>query len=186
MYMVKSAILTLALAISGCSSLLNEPGKTEVGIDGLSCTGYVVSAVPGLIEATNPALVEHARLPKDKGGVCSAKVFSVIAPVTLYRIFDASNPKSKFGGWWSLKPPSGTKEDYRSANAICREWSALDRVVSCEIRPGTQVVIGTTQSAQCEDGSKYPQTSVNQVFVPNDGRVGIIHIGACSDEAPWP
>jgi len=117
--------------------------------------------------------------------VCSAKVFSVIAPVVLYRVFDSSKPYTKFGGWWSLNRPAGSKEEYRAANAICQEWSPLDKLVSCEIRPGSQIVIGTTQSTICNDGSVYPKTAENQVFVANDARSGFVHVGACSEEMIW-
>jgi hypothetical protein len=165
---------------------IDNSSTGENGIDGEACTGSVAPTVPGLLETTNLSLLTRARSQKGKGGVCSAKVYAVVAPVVLYRVFDASKPYSKFGSWWSLKPPIGSRADYRTANAICKAWSALDRVISCEVRPGTQVVIGTTQSAQCSDGSIYPQTAVNQVFVPNDGQAGIVHVGACSEENSWP
>jgi hypothetical protein len=187
MVLIRIAALTVVLALSGCANLPGDPGAGERGIDGQACTGSVDTAVSGLLETANPLLLTKTRLQQGKGGVCAARVFAVVAPVTLFRVFDASNPHSKFGSWWSLRRPSGTKDDYRAANAICKEWSSLDRVVACEIRPGTQVVIGTTQSAQCSDGSTYPQTAVNQVFVPNDGRAGIVHVGACGEEeAIWP
>lgn len=169
------------LLFSGCAIL-----NTNKGIDGIACVGSVSTAINGLVVSNNPVLLKKAQMETDKGGVCSAKVFMVTAPVTLYRVFDASKPYTKNGSWWSLHPPADSKENYRAANAICSEWSPLDRVVSCEIRSGTQVVLGTTQSAQCADGKSYPKTAEIQVFVPNDGRAGIIHVGACGEEKAWP
>jgi hypothetical protein len=64
--------------------------------------------------------------------------------------------------------------------------AGLDRLVKCEIRPGTQIVIGTTQSATCQDGSTYPKTAENQVYVANNGKDGINHVGSCSEEGAWP
>jgi hypothetical protein len=181
-----TSIVVLALSASGCAYLPNNISRSEEGIDGVACMGNVVNAVPGLVEAGNSPLQAKAQLPTGKGGVCSAKVFSVTAPVVLYRVFDASNPRSKFGSWWSLKRPGGSRDDYRAANAICKQWSNLNRLISCEVRPGTQIVAGTTQSAECNDGSTYAKTAENQVFVANDGRAGILHVGACSEEAVWP
>jgi hypothetical protein len=186
MFMSRTAVLLVSLAISGCAGLPKGPPPGEVGIDGIACVGKVAEPVAGLSEIGNAALLTKAQYATGKGGVCSGKVFSVTAPVVLYRVFDASNPYSKYGGWWTLKRPSGPREDYRAANAICKEWSSLDRLVSCEVRPGTEVVIGTTQSAVCSDGSIYPKTAENQVFVPNDTRIGILHVGACGEELVWP
>ena len=186
MPMSRTAVLLVSLAISGCAGLPKGATPVEVGIDGIACVGKIAEPNAGLAETGNPALLTKAQYATDKGGVCSGKVFSVTAPVVLYRVYDASKPYSKFGGWWTLKRPSGTREDYRAANAICKEWSALDRLVSCEVRPGTEVVIGTTQSALCSDGSVYPKTAENQVFVANDTRIGILHVGACGEDAAWP
>lgn len=84
-----------------------------------------------------------------------------------------------------MSPPSGSKEQYSAANAICPEWSHLDRLVKCEIRPGTEVVVGTTQSAKCENGLVISKTGENQVYVVNNSEVGISHIGACTEETIW-
>ncbi len=178
--------VALLIALSGCANLAVVSGSTNHGVDGIPCVGTVGNSVDGLTESTNPSLLGKAQMPSGKGGVCSAKVFTVTAPVVLYRVFDAGKPYTKFGGWWSLKRPGSSKADYRADNAICPDWSNLDRVTQCEIRPGSQVVLGTTQSATCADGSLYAKTAVIQVFVPNDGRAGIIHVGACADDASWP
>lgn len=178
--------IIFSMALSGCANLANNAASSEQGIDGVACVGSVATSVPGLSDSGNPTLLAKAQMQTGKGGVCSARVFSATAPVVLYRVFDASKPYTKFGGWWSLQRPGSSKPDYRAANAICPEWSNLDRLVSCEIRPGTQIVLGTTQSAECADGSTYAKTAESQVFVANDGRAGIIHMGACSEETSWP
>lgn len=183
---LRSIAALLPLLLAACANFTSSPNSAERGIDGVMCVGSINSSTPGIFESINPVLLSTAQMPTDKGGVCAAKVFAATAPVVLYRVFDSSKPYTKYGGWWSLKHPGSSKAQYRVANAICPEWSNLDRLVSCEIRPGTQVVLGTTQSAQCADGSVYPKTSETQVFVPNDGRVGIIHVGNCADEASWP
>ena len=176
----------LLLALAGCSTVPTPPGRDSQGVDGLACKGDLAPVVPGLAESRSAVLLERAQMPSGKGGLCAAKVFAVTAPVTLYRVFDSARPHTKFGAWWSLKPPGGSREDYRVANAICPEWSPLDRVVSCELRPGTQLVLGTTQSAECRGGLAYAPSPELQVYVPNDVRVGVIHVGNCSAETPWP
>jgi hypothetical protein len=182
----RATFALLALFLAGCANLTTGLESTERGIDGIACVGSVTNSNAGLFASDNLALLSKTQMPSDKGGVCAGKVFGASAPVVLYRVFDSSKPYTKFGNWWSLKPPGNSKAEYRAANAICPEWSNLDRLVSCEVRPGTQVVLGTTQSAQCADGAVYAKTSEIQVFVPNDGRVGIIHVGNCAAEASWP
>jgi hypothetical protein len=158
----------------------------ESGIDGAACVGRTPDSLPALAESANATLLAQVRLATNQGGVCAARVFVVTDPVRLYRVFDSAHPHSKFGGWWSLTPPEGSREAYRATFAICPEWSPLDRVVSCEVRPGSVVVVGTTQSAICQDGKVLPKSASLQVFVANDGRAGIVHVGACSEERPWP
>jgi hypothetical protein len=181
-----ATVLALLFALSGCANLAGDAGSSDRGIDGVPCLGSVVSPVEGLTESSNASLLVQAQMPTGKGGVCAAKVFAATTPVVLYRVFDTSKPYTKFGGWWSLKRPGNSKAEYRAENAICPEWSKLDRLTRCEIRPGTQVVLGTTQSAVCADGSLYAKTATIQVFVPNDGRAGIIHVGACAEDSIWP
>jgi hypothetical protein len=178
--------LLLLLASSGCATIFRQATQMEAGVDGAACVGSIGSAPAALIPATNSSLLGQAQLPTDQGGTCIAQVFSVTSPLVLYRVFDSSNPYSKFGRWWALSRPAGPKDSYRSAFAICPEWSNLDKLVSCEVLPGTQVVIGTTQSAVCANGSTLPKTPEIQVFVPNNGKHGIYHVGACTEESPWP
>lgn len=177
----------LLWSLSGCASLGHGPSATDHGVDGVACVGSLPAQPQQLLaDCCNRTLLERAQLPSGKGGVCAAKVYTVTEPVRLYRVFDSSKPYTKYGSWWAMKPPSGSRSDYQAAYAICPEWSKLDRAVSCEVRAGTQLVIGNTQSAQCEDGSSYPKTAEIQVYVPNDGKAGIIHVGNCGAETKWP
>lgn len=178
--------LCILLALAGCASTGRPGADAPVGIDGQVCEGRVPDALPGLLPSDNPALLKQAQLASGKGGTCAARVFAVQEPVVLYRVFDSTVPYSRLGGWWSATPPTGTPQTYRQAFAICPSWSRLDRVVSCQVHPGTQVVVGTTQSVSCGDGLEFPRTAEIQVFVPNNGEKGIFHTGACSPPAVWP
>jgi len=189
MLKVIAAASAICLLLSGCAHGPAGPvgdAPSSAGIDGKPCVGSIETGIAGLADYDNAALRALAQQPTGKGALCSAKGFVVTAPVRLYRLLDSTKDYSKSGNFWALQPPTGTRDDYRAKFAICKQWSLLDRVISCEVRPGTVVVIGTTQSADCDDGVVYPKTAANQVFVPNDGRNNIIHTGACSEAAVWP
>ncbi len=181
--------VAFALAISACTHLppnFTSEVKVDSGIDGLPCVGAVESFAPGLMEFGNAALLAQAQRPSGNGYLCSAKSFAVTQPVRLYRLIDSTQPYSKLGGFWSFDRPTGTRDEYRARFAICQQWSQLDRLIACDVRPGTIIVVGTTQSANCSPGFTYEKTAANQVFVPNDGLAGIVHTGACLDQGAWP
>lgn len=178
-------LITFLFVLSGCTTSSMRPAHTELGIDNVACLGTVTEQPPELHEITLPALQKRAQFISGKGGVCSAKVFSVITPIPIYRIYDASQADSKFGGWWTFKRPSGTKEAYRADNAICEEWSRLDRMLSCKLKAGATIVIGTTQSAMCNNGLILPKTIENQIFIPNDITTGTIYVDSCQEEKIW-
>lgn len=189
--MVKLRIcaVILALAISGCTHLtanLATEVKVENGIDGVPCVGAVESGAPGVVEFANAPLMAQAQRPSGGGYLCSAKSFAVTQPVRLYRLIDSTQPYSKLGSFWSFDRPTGTREDYRARFAICKQWSQLDRLIACDVRPGTVIVVGTTQSADCDQDFTHSKTAANQAFVPNDGLAGIVHTGACVDQGAWP
>jgi len=189
MLTLRICAVALALAISGCAQLpanLVTDVKVDSGIDGVPCVGTIESAAPGLVEFGNSPLLTQAQRPTGGGYLCSAKSFAVTQPVRLYRLIDSTQPYSKLGGFWSFDRPSGTRDDHRARFAICKQWSQLDRLIACDVRADSVIVVGTTQSATCGQDFIYHKTAANQVFVPNDGLAGIIHTGACIDQGAWP
>ena len=90
-------------------------------------------------------------------------------PITVYRVWDETKPWTMLGMWWSLQRPSGSKEEYRKANAICPEWSPLTGIVSAEIKHGAKFFVGTTKGVQCED-VQYNDTSIIQIFIPEPSK----------------
>ena len=86
--------------------------------------------------------------------------------VILYRVWNSKYPQSRLGRFWSMTRPSGSKDLYRRANAICPEWSDLTDVVQCEVAPGAEFIVGTTQAVQCNN-TAYLSNDTIQVFVPN-------------------
>lgn len=69
---------------------------------------------------------------------------------------------------------------------VCSEWNKLDRLMICQLKVGAQVVLGTTQSVTCADGTVYPKTAAVQVYMPNDSKNGVLYIENCRAEGRWP
>lgn len=174
----------LFLFLSGCGSIeVQDP--PSLGLDGVPCSGPVPIMVQGLTGTSNDPLIGAALAVSDKGGVCNARTFKAAEPVRVYRVYDSSRPYSALGKWWSLSRPSVSREQYRVAYAICPEWSALDRLISCELKPGAELVLGTTQSVQCE-GTRYPKSADIQVYIANDSRAQTVYVDNCIEEPVWP
>lgn len=133
------------------------------------CAGDIVAPY-GLQEVNDDALLTQAKQPAGKGGLCKAKSYQVKQALTVYRVWDASNTRGEYGRWWSFTPPTGSAATYRQENAICPEWSGLNKVKQCRLKVGEKIVVGPGQSAQCANNLSYPQSPANQVFVPNDTR----------------
>ena len=159
-------------------------------IDGIACVGTIVAAPEGAKAAGDRAAAE-AVLQKslgatDAGSLCTGQVFEAAAPIKVYRVWNSEKEYTQMGGWWSFDPPSGTREQYREQNAVCEEWSQLDRLIVCEIKVGALFVVGPGQSAACKVGPSYPKSATNQVFIPNDGRKNEIFVDNCEQKGNWP
>jgi hypothetical protein len=146
------------------------------------CRGSL-PAVAALGAHTDNALLAEATAPPGEGKLCGGRTYLVQAPVTVYRLFDATRPFSEFGVWWSLERPVETREQYRKKYAICDAWSRLDRVITCTVQPGTPMVLGPGQSvASCPaPQAGLPQAEAIQVYLPERGT----HFIACTS-ADWP
>ena len=180
-------IFTVAIAIvlTACAGLLKSPGQENIGPDGIACVGYTPTSVLNLRVVNNDDLLALARAVSGKGGMCSARAFAVVEPIVVYRVYDVAKGNANYGKWWSFNRPTGPKDAYRAAYGICKEWSNLDRLISCQVKPGAEIVLGTTQSADCKDVS-YKKTADIQVFIPNDQRAGVLYVENCQDEGEWP
>lgn len=130
------------------------------------CVGNVPDVIDNAVNIEQEDLETSALGDATKGGMCDADVFDATGKITVYRIYDSSRPWSMHGRWWSFDRPRGSKPDYREDNAICPEWSALDRIVMCDIEIDEEFVVGTTQSVQCEN-TFYPANDNLQVYIPN-------------------
>jgi hypothetical protein len=178
------ATIVLSVGLTGCGGL-STLRRIPVGVDGVRCRGRVATPSFAAKEASDDALLAEALGASGKGGVCAGKVFIVQEELRVYRLWDSGRASSVYGRWWALTRPEGSRDAYRADYAICPAWSALDRLTSCTIRPGTPIVLGPTQSATCPTGA-YPKSAQTQVYVRNDAAKGEILVADCRDEGFWP
>lgn len=175
-------LVSLTLLLAACAS--NPPAKLAAP----GCVGSVMPPPAGMRAAPNPALLAEALGAPGKGGLCEGAVYQQdanAAAVTVYRVWDEARPKSRMGRWWSFSQPQGPVAQYRAENAICPSWSQLSHVVRCQLRPGTQVAVGTGQSASCAPDPDYPPSPVNQVYVPNSSPDDL-KVENCQDDGAFP
>ncbi len=121
----------------------------------------------GLERASDATIPEKAVGKAGEGRLCRAEAYRTKVPIPVTRVWDAANPDSRLGRWWGPTKARGPVAEYRRTYAICAEWSALDRTVACTVKPGALVIVGTSQSAKCNDGTVYPASAVVHLFVPD-------------------
>lgn len=116
---------------------------------------------------TDAALLAKALGAPGKGGLCQGQVYQSRpgTRVTLYRAWNSTNPGSRLGSWWAASKPAGAVATYRGDYQICYQWSPLDMLVQCTLKPGTHIVVGTGQSATCSQYLSYPATAAQQFYV---------------------
>jgi hypothetical protein len=121
-----------------------------------------------------------------QGNLCMGQVYKSKKNVqlTLYRAWNSTNPGSQFGKWWAFQKPTGEVARYRSEYEICYQWSPLDKLVRCTLKPGTKVVIGTGQSAKCSDYLTYPISDKEQVYI-DDASQSLTDCTAFNGEFSW-
>ncbi|MDQ6965374.1 MAG: hypothetical protein Q9M23_00420 [Mariprofundaceae bacterium] len=169
----------------GCAVHTPPSGQTISGIDGIACVGQVSTPPAGLVVADDDALLKTVLGSSGKGMLCAGKVYQATQAVRIYRVWDSAKTYTLYGSWWSFNPPQGPRERYQVENDICPEWSALDRMSSCSIKPGAMIVVGPGQSAECGQ-STLPKSAANQVFIPNDSRNNVLFVEDCSEGVDWP
>ena len=180
-----SSIYLIFFYLVGCAGVTTVSDHKQLGIDRIACVGEIEAPPEGLIESNDKELLLKAMGASGEGKLCTGKVFLAEQPVTVYRVWNSSKSYTVYGGWWSFEQPSGPKQEYREDNGICPSWSTLDRMTSCTIKVGAEIVVGPGQSAKCEKFT-YPKSAVNQVFIPNDSRNDVIFVENCTKGVFWP
>lgn len=174
-----------SLFLSACGG--GEPMVEYSPLDGEACVGSIESMPAGLSPVEDAALLQEALGKTGEGKLCAGRVFtaSQAGSVTVYRVWNSAKSYTEFGKWWSLSKPTGTVASYREENAICPEWSELNQLTRCTLKAGAKVVIGPGQSASCMTLT-YGKSAVNQVYMANDTRVGMLYVEGCSQLGVWP
>lgn len=160
-------------------------GPPALDVEGRPCPLSGERLPSGLERVDDVALLDTVRLPAGKGGLCSGATYVARKPVRVWRLWDGSRPWTAYGGWWALGAPLPPRERYREAHAICPDWSALDRLIVCELKPGAVVAIGPTQSADC-GAARLPPTAHTQVYVQNQAASERVDMAQCLDGGTWP
>jgi hypothetical protein len=154
-------------------------------VDGVACAGAIDPVPEGVKEIVDDVFARSAIDESGKGKLCMTRIFEVVAPIKVYRVWNSQKSYTEFGKWWSFAKPMGPVEAYREQNAICPEWSDLDRVTVCEIKVGARFAVGPGQSAMCAS-TQYEKSSVNQVYIPNDTREEKVFVDHCESLGAWP
>lgn len=160
----------VTILLCACAS---QPSSTIVNKDtNQNCIGsvYLPESLASLFDPVNdPDLLEESIGLPEEGKLCQGRVYQTKAnaQIIIYRAWNSTNPNSQFGQWWAFQQPSGRVSQYRSDYEICYQWSPLDKLVRCTLKPGSKVVIGTGQSAKCSDYLSYPISRRQQIFLDN-------------------
>ena len=141
------------------------PTSADACIGSNSLPAQVASA---FVEVQDAALLAQAVQPPTKGGLCQAKVYQSTAPVMIYRAWNSTNPGSRIGSWWAFEKASGSVSQYRRDYEICTQYSPLDTLTQCKLKAGSLIVVGTGQSAQCDQYLTYPASASRQIYMPKD------------------
>lgn len=158
-------------SLVGCETThLNHVTHTPVQTQKSSCVGTIRlpdTLTSKLEPKKDPALLSRALGLSGQGELCQGQVYQSHggARVTLYRAWNSTNPNSQFGQWWAFSRPRGEISQYRADYEICYQWSPLDRMMICQLKPGTNIVVGTGQSAKCSEYLTYPASASLQVYV---------------------
>ncbi len=165
--MKRMLVSLLLVALYGCAG---SPPIDEVKATPQACIGGM-DLPPELASHFEPAqdaqLLNEAIGEPEAGKLCQGRVYKSKAntQVTIFRAWNSTNPNSQFGQWWAFDKPSGRISTYRSDYEICYQWSPLDKMVSCTLKPETKVVVGNGQSAKCSEYLTYPVSEEQQVYI---------------------
>ncbi|MDE1464316.1 hypothetical protein [Spartinivicinus poritis] len=177
-------IIFTAIFITGCTNL--QPAtKNTSNFNDINCVGEVTNPPQGMVETNDEQLLNSALGASGEGKLCKGKVFVATEPVKVYRVWNSDKDFTLYGSWWSFDQPEGPRQQYQEENVICPSWSKLDRMSACTLKIGTKLVVGPGQSAKCKDMT-YPQSAVNQVFIPNDSRNNVLYVDNCTNGNAWP
>ncbi|WP_116472978.1 hypothetical protein [Zobellella maritima] len=154
-------------ALYGCSSSapVDVARVTEQGCIG---SAELPQNIASQFEvAEDMQLLNEALGEPEKGKLCQGQVYKSKkdTQVMIFRAWNSTNPNSQYGNWWAFNQPAGPISAYRSDYEICYQWSPLDKMVACTLKPETKVVVGNGQSARCSEYLTYPVSEKQQIYI---------------------
>ena len=172
----------LTFSIYGCSSIHTNGIPQQ-------CKGnsQPPEELANSLEAVEDAeLLELALGGPDQGKLCQGQVYMSKegSHVTLYRAWNSTNPNSQMGQWWAFNEPAGKVSQYRTDYEICYQWSPLDKLTRCSLKPGVNIVIGTGQSAECSKYLTYPVSAKKQIYL-DDASAFVSDCTTYDNEFSW-
>lgn len=174
------------LALFGCSTCPVATESRNVAQPCLGSTDLPASLAGQFEPIDDEQLLSRALGAPLEGKLCQGQVYKSKAGsrVTLYRAWNSTNPHSQFGKWWAFHKPAGRVSAYRSDYEICYQWSPLDKLMQCTLKPDTPVVVGTGQSAECSEYLTYPASEKQQIYI-EDGSAAFSECTVFDCEFSW-
>ncbi|MBF9000300.1 hypothetical protein [Vibrio nitrifigilis] len=171
--MKRILLFCIPVALSGCSAWQQSENNatSDTTVTPLAqCLGHtqLPEKLANQFYAVNDSKLLNQSLGEPgKGKLCNGAVYQAKpkTKVVIYRAWNSTNPNSKLGSWWAFSQPSGSIAKYRENYEICYQWSPLDKLVRCTLKPGTKIVLGGGQSAECSQYLSYPTSKSQQIFI---------------------
>ncbi|MFT7412169.1 MAG: hypothetical protein ACI9J4_000525 [Paraglaciecola sp.] len=190
--MLKKLItIPFILSLAACSTQVTRTNKVlkstnndnetvKFSVPPAACLGdtQLPASMIGKFDAVeDPVLLKASIGDAGEGKLCQGKVYqaNASATITIYRAWDSWNSFTKKGKWWAPTIPQGKTTSYQTDYEICYTWSPLDKLVRCQLKPGTKIVVGNGQSTSCPPpgDAKYPKTYIlpvsakKQIYLEN-------------------
>lgn len=86
-----------------------------------------------------------------KGNLVPGQVELVrfVEPHSVFRTYGGVHKASQCGYWWTMDPPTGSRETYFDHFAICPEWNDASDIIRCRVPVGYVAAVGVGQTVDC-------------------------------------
>jgi hypothetical protein len=184
--MRKIFAIIFIITLSGCSIYQIEKETHNTAQSCLGSTNLPEYIANKFVPIEDKQFLSKALGITNEGKLCQGKVYTskVDTQITIFRAWNSTNPESKFGKWWVFQEPAGKISEYRSEYEICYQWSPLDKLVRCSLKPEIKVVIGTGQSAECSEYLTYPVSDKLQLYL-DDASMSVTNCTIFDGEFSW-
>jgi hypothetical protein len=178
--------IVLLAGLYGCSSHPMQEAELTAMQSCIGSTEIPPDLADQFALAEDDALLQDALGDENEGKLCQGQVYETQSDsqVVIFRAWNSTNPYSKLGNWWAFYEPTGKVADYRADYEICYQWSPLDKLIRCTLKPEIKVVVGTGQSAECSEYLTYPVSDEQQIYL-DDASVSVIECAEFDGEFEW-